>query len=240
MHRVMLSGASALALGLSLGSSAFTAALADDHADKGAVLDTYAKIAHAMYEDSLTTARALKTAVDTLVTDPSEETLAAARDAWITARKPYQQTEVYRFGNAIVDDWEGKVNAWPLDEGLIDYVDPSYGDSSDENDFYTANLIANASLEVGGQSIDAGVINAELIQSLHEVDEVEANVATGYHVVEFLLWGQDLNGTEAGAGNRPYTDFDTSDCTGGNCERRVHYFLDGNRPDHHRSGRNGR
>ena len=120
------------------------------------MLDTYANIAHAMYEDSLTTARALKTAVDTLVTDPSEETLAAARDAWITARKPYQQTEVYRFGNAIVDDWEGKVNAWPLDEGLIDYVDPSYGASSDENDFYTANLIANALLEVGGQSDRCG------------------------------------------------------------------------------------
>ena len=40
---------------------------------------------------------------------------------------PYQQTEAYRFGNAIVDDWEGRVNAWPLDEGLIDYVDAGYG-----------------------------------------------------------------------------------------------------------------
>ena len=220
MHRMMLSGASALVLGLGLSSGS----VADGHADKGAVLDTYANIAEAMYADSLTTAQALKTAVDALAAEPSEETLAAAKAAWIAARVPYQQTEVYRFGNTIVDDWEGKVNAWPLDEGLIDYVDASYGESSDENDFYTANLIASTSLKVGGQSIDASAINADLIQSLHEIDEVEANVATGYHVVEFLLWGQDLNGTEAGAGNRPYTDFDAASCTGGNCDRRVEYL----------------
>ncbi len=220
MHRMMLCGASALAFGV-----AFTGTvMADGHADKRAVLDTYANIAEAMYEDSLTFAKAMKTAVDSFVAEPSEATLAAAREAWIAARVPYQQTEVYRFGNAIVDDWEGKVNAWPLDEGLIDYVDASYGTESDENGFYAANLVANASLEIGGQSIDASNINADLIQSLHEIDEVEANVATGYHVVEFLLWGQDLNGTEAGAGNRPHTDFDPTNCTGGNCERRVQYL----------------
>ncbi|MGH1481971.1 MAG: imelysin family protein [Geminicoccales bacterium] len=220
MHRVMLSGASVFTLGLGLSA----AALADGHADKGAVLGTYANIAQAMYEDSLTSAMALKTAVDALAAEPSEETLAVAKETWLAARVPYQQTEVYRFGNAIVDDWEGKVNAWPLDEGLIDYVDAGYGTESDENGFYTANLIANASLQVGGQSIDASAINADLIQRLHEVDEVEANVATGFHVVEFLLWGQDLNGTDAGAGNRPHTDFDTANCTGGNCERRVEYL----------------
>ena len=61
----------------------------------------------------------------------------------LAARVPYQQTEVFRFGNAIVDDWEGKVNAWPLDEGLIDYVDASYGGPSDENAFAALNVIAN-------------------------------------------------------------------------------------------------
>lgn len=220
MHRGMLCGTSALVLSFALAGCV----MADGHADKGTVLDTYANIAQAMYEDSLTSAQAMKSAVDAFVAEPSEASFAAAKEAWIAARMPYQQTEVYRFGNPIVDDWEGKVNAWPLDEGLIDYVDASYGDSSDENDFYIANLVANASLEVGGQSIDASVINADLIQSLHEIDEVEANVATGYHVVEFLLWGQDLNGTDKGAGNRPYTDFDPANCTGDNCERRVEYL----------------
>ena len=220
MHRRMLSGTSGLAIAVGVAAYAH----ADGHADKGAVVDTYANIAEAMYEDSLTSAKTMKTAVDAFVAEPSEATLATAREAWLAARVPYQQTEVYRFGNAIVDDWEGKVNAWPLDEGLIDYVDASYGSESDENGFYTANLIANPVLEVGGQTIEAAAIDADLIQSLHEVDEVEANVATGYHVVEFLLWGQDLNGTDAGAGNRPYTDFDTANCTGGNCERRAEYL----------------
>ena len=64
-----------------------------------------------------------------------------------------------------------------------------------------------------------------LIQQLHEIDGVEANVATGYHAIEFLLWGQDTNGTGAGAGNRPYTDYATgADCTGGNCDRRAAYL----------------
>ena len=48
--------------------------------------------------------------------------MLAARAAWVAARIPYMQTEAFRFGNKIVDDWEGKVNSWPLDEGLIDYV----------------------------------------------------------------------------------------------------------------------
>ncbi len=71
------------------------------------------------------------------------------------ARPPYQQTEVYRFGNAIVDDWEGRVNSWPLDEGLIDYVDASYGTESDTNTLYVVNVIANPTLTIGGETVDA-------------------------------------------------------------------------------------
>ena len=76
--------------------------------DPKAVIKTYADIALAKYEDSLTTAKALDKAVDALIATPSEETLKAARDAWKAARVPYQQTEAYRFGNPIVDDWEGR------------------------------------------------------------------------------------------------------------------------------------
>src|SRR5262245_29348236 len=107
------------------------------------ILENYANIAHAGYEDALTTAKALDVAVETHIANPSDETLAAARDAWRAARPWYQETEAFRFGNPIVDDWEGRVNAWPLDEGMIDYVDASYGTESDENGLYTANVIAN-------------------------------------------------------------------------------------------------
>ncbi|MEO1191507.1 MAG: imelysin family protein [Pseudomonadota bacterium] len=190
-----------------------------------AVLHTYADIAHAGYEDALMTAEALDAAIGTLLATPSEASLQAARAAWIAARAPYQQTEVYRFGNAIVDDWEGRVNAWPLDEGLIDYVDSSYGQESDENALYTVNVVANASLIVNGQPVDAVLITPILLaETLHEAEEVEANVATGYHAIEFLLWGQDLNGTGPGAGKRPASDFDSANCTGGNCERRGAYL----------------
>ena len=190
------------------------------------VTQTYVDIAHAAYEDSLISARTLRQAIGAFLDAPSAATLEQARDAWIEARVPYQQTEVYRFGNPIVDEWEGKVNAWPLDEGLIDYVDAAaYGAESEENTFYAANVIANPALTVAGRTIDAGTIDADLLRSLHEVDEVEANVATGYHAIEFLLWGQDLNGTGPGAGDRPATDFmPGADCTGGHCERRRAYL----------------
>lgn len=201
-----------------------TTALADTPTAE-AVLDTYSDIALAGYEDSLATARSLDAAIDALIANPSEATLGAARAAWVAARVPYQQTEVYRFGNSIVDDWEGRVNAWPLDEGLIDYVSASYGLESDANRLYTVNVIANPEIVVNGERVDASVIDGTLLaETLHEAEEVEANVATGYHAIEFLLWGQDLAGTGPGAGTRPATDFDTANCTGGNCERRAQYL----------------
>ncbi len=208
------------ALVSTLGAQAYAAPAAKD------VLTTYADIAHAGYEDSLITAKELQAAIDELVANPSAATFDAAKSAWLASRVPYQQTEVYRFGNAIVDDWEGKVNAWPLDEGLIDYVETGlYGEESEENPAYTANVIANPTLTISGETLDASTIDAALLESLHEIDDVEANVATGYHAIEFLLWGQDLHGTDAGAGERKWTDYASGDaCTNGNCDRRGEYL----------------
>ena len=190
-----------------------------------AVVATYADIAHAMYADSHQAALTLQAAIKALLANPTEDTLSRARQAWLAARVPYQQTEGYRFGNEIVDEWEGRVNSWPLDEGLIDYVDQaSYGDSSDENPLYTANVIANPSLRVGNKVIDAKMIDAKLLNRLQEAGDVEANVATGYHAIEFLLWGQDLGGTGPGAGKRPATDFNVEACTGDHCDRRRAYL----------------
>ena len=188
-------------------------------------MKNYADIAEAGYADSLAAARKLKTAVDTLVKEPTDANLKAAREAWRAARVPYMQTEAFRFGNAIVDDWEGKVNSWPLDEGLIDYVSAEYGDESPENDLYVANVIANTSIKIAGEEVDTSKITKELLaDKLQEAGGIESNVATGYHAIEFLLWGQDLNGTGPGAGNRPATDYDPKNCTGGHCERRAQYL----------------
>jgi putative iron-regulated protein len=194
-------------------------------ASEADVVKTYADIAQATYEDSLTTAKTLQTAINDFLKAPTAATMKSAREAWIAARVPYMQTEVYRFGNSIVDDWEGKVNAWPLDEGLIDYVNDAYGTESDENPLYVANVIANKSLRISRKKVDATKITASLLEGkLQEAAGVEANVATGYHAIEFLLWGQDTHGTEAGQGERPATDFDAQNCTGKNCDRRAEYL----------------
>ena len=162
--------AAALALGF-----CFTPAAAESAKD---VLKTYADIAQAGYGDSLDTARTLKLAVDAFVAKPTEDNLRGARAAWVAARIPYMQTEAYRFGNKIVDDWEGRVNSWPLDEGLIDYVAEVYGTESPENELYVANVIKNVSLTIGGKKLNtAKFTKALLSDDLQEAGGVESNVA---------------------------------------------------------------
>lgn len=194
-------------------------------ATKASVVTHYADLAHATYEDALITARALDEATDRLIANPTEANLKAAKEAWLASRVPYQQSEVFRFGNAIVDDWEGQLNAWPLDEGLIDYVKADDYQHELGNAGATANIVASNSINVGGETLDVATLTPELLADLNEVGGSEANVATGYHAVEFLLWGQDLHGFEGGAGERPVTDYAKgNDCTNGNCERRAQYL----------------
>jgi len=193
-------------------------------ADEQAVVENYADLAHAVYEDALITAQQLQQATDALLAAPGEGTLKAAQQAWKQARVPYQQSEVFRFGNPVVDDWEGQMNAWPLDEGLIDYVATDYSYELG-NEGAEINIIASTELNIGGEVIDTTDLTPELLASLNELAGSEANVATGYHAIEFLLWGQDLNGNDAGAGSRAYTDFVTGEgCTGDNCDRRSDYL----------------
>ncbi|OUS02440.1 hypothetical protein A9Q81_08640 [Gammaproteobacteria bacterium 42_54_T18] len=196
------------------GSSSSTAARSVSAAD---VTSNYVDIAYAMYSDSLSTAESLQTAVTALLATPTEDNLELARAAYKAARVPYQQSEILRWDTDItlgsntgdagiesVDEWEGQVNAWPLAEGLIDYVDGGDGN----------NIIS------GVETIDSAYLMAQ-----NGVDDNDANVATGVHAIEFLLWGQDLNDTEAGSGERPATDYDTgAGCTNGNCDRRAQYL----------------
>ena len=189
------------------------------------ILVNYSNIAEAKYKDALILAKEMHSSIEKFMNNTNESNFIDVKDSWLKARTIYQQTEVFRFGNPLVDDWEGKVNAWPLDEGLIDYVDNTNYYPS-ENDFSNFNVIANKKLKVEGELIDASVINPKLLSNkLHEIGGNEANVATGYHAIEFLLWGQDLNGNESGSGNRPYTDFDLEACTNDNCDRRREYLV---------------
>lgn len=181
------------------------AACGDDGggSETSAVAETYAANVYASYSDSLTKAQALKTAVDAFVASPSQTTLDAAKAAWIAAREPYAQTEVFRFYDGPIDNPEdgpeGEINAWPLDEVFIDYVVgmPNAGIINNTNAFPT--------------------ISKDVIAEQNE-NGGEANISAGYHAVEFLLWGQDLSDT--GPGARPFTDYTTAP----NFERRKQYL----------------
>ncbi|MEF1187368.1 imelysin family protein, partial [Vibrio sinaloensis] len=177
-----------------------------------------------VFEDSLTTAKKLDKSIESFLAAPSAAKLEEVKQAWLDSRVPYQQSEVFRFGNAVVDDWEGQLNAWPLDEGLIDYVSTDYQHELG-NEGANANIVANKQLKIGATTMDVSQLTPKAIADLNEIGGSEANVASGYHAIEFLLWGQDLNGTNAGAGQRPYTDFVVGEgCTNGNCERRGEYL----------------
>jgi putative iron-regulated protein len=153
---------------------------------KAGVIRNYAVMLHAEYKDSLATARELQSAIDQFVAQPSPKTLDAARAAWITSRHPYLQTEVGRFYDGPIEEIEGFVNAWPVDENYIDYTaqDPNAG-IVNQPDLYPE-------------------ITRDVLIKANEKDG-EKNVSTGYHAMEFLLWGQALQ--PQGPGNRPYTDY---------------------------------
>lgn len=188
------------------------------------IAEQYGAIAHAVYTDALQSAKVLQQEVSELIAKPTEQNLANARQAWKAARMPYMQSEVFRFGNGIVDEWEGQLNSWPLDEGLIDYVAEDYHYEMG-NVGAQINIIANPTVQVGSTHLNFETITPELLAGLNELGGSEANVATGYHAVEFLLWGQDLHGTAAGAGERPASDYaQGKDCTHGHCERRAQYL----------------
>ena len=208
-----------------------------DKAHTDRLMISYANMAHAAFKDSLDTAKALQVAIDTYVATPTQANLDAAKAAYKIARQPYSQTEIFRFDEgfvtpnnkraiASVDSWEGQINAWPLDEALIDYVSDTYEGEYSSKD----NIINSESITVGSVKQDTSTITPELLAEMNEIGGSEANVTTGYHAIEFMLWGQDTNGVNEGAGNRPVSDYVTEagQCTSGDtvnedvsiCERR--------------------
>ena len=167
------------------------------------VVAHYANGVHALYTKSLNSATAMDTAIGIFLTDPTPATLEAAKRAWLVARDDYGPTEAFRFYGGPIDNEEdgpeGLINAWPMDEAYIDYVEGDTG----------AGIINNPD--------EFPAITAELIESMNE-DGAEENISTGWHAIEFLLWGQDMN--EVGPGSRPVSDYTSAD----NADRRATYL----------------
>jgi len=179
----------------------------DDAADSTEVVTevvgAYADGVHASYAASLESATAMDDAIDAFVAAPSQATMDAARQAWLDARDDYGLTEAFRFYGGPIDDEdsgpEGLINAWPMDEAYVDYVEgnPEAGIVNDPETYPT--------------------IDAALLTELNESGG-ETNISTGWHAIEFLLWGQDLD--ESGPGDRPVTDYTEAD----NAARRATYL----------------
>jgi putative iron-regulated protein len=158
--------------------------------DQQKFLDGYAKSVYQRYAAATAKAKDLDLVIQAFVANPTAAGLQNAREAWTAARPSYAITEVYRFYDGPIDDEdgpEGNLNSWPLDENYIDYVfnKPDSGIINHPQDY--PNLIPDE------------------IAKLNEGDGGEKNIATGWHAIEFLLWGQDRSAT--GPGNRTYTDF---------------------------------
>jgi putative iron-regulated protein len=151
----------------------------------------YSSIVFSSYSDSLSTAEELEASISTFVGSPTDSNLSAARTAWLDSREPYLQTEVYRFYEGPIDNEtdgpEGLLNAWPMDESHVDYTAGQSG------------------LNMSGIVNDEAVtIDDDTLLSLNEQGG-EENVATGYHAIEFLLWGQDFS--SEGPGDRSFLDY---------------------------------
>lgn len=167
-----------------------------------AVVRQYAVLVQAGYADAIAGARKLQGSILKFTAAPTEAGLKQARADWLAAREVYGQTEAFRFYGGPIDGDEGpegQINAWPMDEAYVDGVDGQPG----------SGMINDARFE----------ISKEKLVEMNERGG-EENVATGWHAIEFLLWGQDL--FDDGPGRRSYEDF--VDGRGRNADRRRLYL----------------
>lgn len=201
-------------------------------------LTSYADLAIKGYSDALRDAKLLEIAIKAFTANPTEDTLTKAKNAWLVSRESYGPTEIFRLSNGPIDAEkgfsstfgapEGQLNAWPLDENMIDYTSDSNGKIAG------AKNIINTPTKFtppgdGAKEVNTTTITPAVLSALNE-NGGDANVATGYHAIEFLLWGQDQdyvsfvadNITPGAliAGKRPLTDYTTDE----NAQRRKDYL----------------
>lgn len=201
-------------------------------------LNTYADIALANYTDALVDAKALALSIKAFGNNAKALTMSEAKASWLNARESYGQTEIFRLSNGPIDaedGWvakkygapEGLINAWPLDENMIDYTIDADGKKTSGNIIDTVGNFTPSGEQP--TSVNITNINPKSIEKLNE-NGGEANVAAGYHAIEFLLWGQDqdysnflkdnITNGALSAGNRPLSDYTTAK----NHERRIAYL----------------
>ncbi|MEQ8952905.1 MAG: imelysin family protein, partial [Gammaproteobacteria bacterium] len=126
---------------------------------------------------------------------PNETNMEMARDNWLTSHSAYEQTalHLYLAANNVIEaqnlnlfQFQYRIDHWPILPGYVDYVD-GYSDS--------------------GIVFDTSVaIEEDSILQLHGTFDI-SEAAIGFHVVEFLLWGENF----AGVAPRPFSDYQPQD-----------------------------
>jgi len=202
------------------------------------LIENYTAIATANYNDALKDAEYMEKAINDFANNTTLENMKIAKKTWLAARESYGESEIFRLSNGPIDaenGWvskaygslEPQINAWPLDENMIDYT-------IDANDKRTSGNIIDTKGDFDPGGEDSKVVNIDTItiENLTALNENggDANVATGYHAIEFLLWGQDQDYSNfmkdsithgaMRAGERPLSDF-TSDTY---AKRRLNYL----------------
>lgn len=178
-------------LTLSFASAALSTLAGEDRsqsndAARAVAVQHYADVVHAAYVDAQGGAQRLQETVEKFCARPDETGLQACRGAWVRARQPYGITEAFRFYGGPVDDAngpEGLMNAWPVDEAWLESGD-GRGLIEDETTWPE--------------------ITAEELRAANQ-KEGEKNIASGWHALEFLLWGKDESLDVPG--QRPLSDF---------------------------------
>jgi putative iron-regulated protein len=193
---------------LGLGTVSLTPRFLDRaHGEDNAFVKDYANLASFSYSQALRDLLDFQREMGPFLASPSSSSLDLLKQAFVKARLSYGATEVFRFSEGPIDNSvdgpEGRMNAWPIDESYIDYVesDPSSG-------------IINTPSRYPQ-------ITGELLTSLNELGG-EQNISTGFHAIEFLLWGQDRFADSAG--NREWKDFTTLSGARPNGIRRAEYL----------------
>lgn len=146
---------------------------------------SYANLVSYYYNEVSLSTQEMHNAIIKFVQAPDNNSLTNVKKKWIAARSIYGITEAFRFYGGPIDGVnkygeegpEGLINAWPLNEAYIDYVKGSSN----------AGIINNLSLEINNDTIIAA-----------NMSEDDADVSSGWHAIEFLLWGQDFSLETAG------------------------------------------
>ncbi|PWJ54997.1 putative iron-regulated protein [Dyadobacter jejuensis] len=171
---------------------------------KQKVVDHYADLVQANYQDLVGTVENLENLVDRFVSVPSAAGLDSCKQAWLMSRAVYSQTEAFRFYGGPIDQYAkslgGPLDGWPIPAAQIDYV------------------AGNAQAGVINTPAQYPGITDSLLIQLSQKDAI----FTGFHVIEFLLWGEDWSAQ--GAGERPFTDY-LKEGQAYNPERRGQYLL---------------